>query len=350
MASSRALYARVGALILAGLALGVGFILFLTSGRVGSDGQLFETYVNESVQGVDVGSPVRYRGVPVGRITEIALVNAVYPPSRFPPPDSEREDAATIRAFQRVLIRFAIDMRRVGEIPSVDEAIRRGLRARIASAGLTGVSYLELDFVDPARYPPIRLYWRPVATYVPAVPSTVAQVTTAAETVLQRLSRIDVEALFGEIGGLIGALRGQLTDGDLAITIRQAGQLAAALGRAVDAAEVEATARAIREAAATIQSAAALIGGAETRTAIGNVATAAQGLRDAMARLPAAVQALEATVRAARAATTDAQADLVPILRDLRAAAANLRDTTELLRRSPSQAIFGAPPPPPDRR
>ena len=35
--------------------------------------------------------------------------------------------------------------------------------------------------------------------------------------------------------------------------------------------------------------------------------------------------------------------DLVPQLRDLRATAANLRDVTEALRRSPSQALWGAP-------
>ena len=53
----------------------------------------------------------------------------------------------------------------------------------------------------------------------------------------------------------------------------------------------------------------------------------------------------------ARGTTTDVKAELAPILRDLRATAGNLRDTTELLRRAPSQAIFGAPPPPtPDRR
>ena len=42
--------------------------------------------------------------------------------------------------------------------------------------------------------------------------------------------------------------------------------------------------------------------------------------------------------------------ELAPIIRDLRAAVGNLRDTTEQLRRYPSQAIFGAPPPAPEQR
>ena len=63
----------------------------------------------------------------------------------------------------------------------------------------------------------------------------------------------------------------------------------------------------------------------------------------------AAVTALEQTLRTARGTTSDLQADLSPLMRDLRSSVANLRDTTEALRRNPSQTILGAPPPPPNR-
>ncbi len=72
---------------------------------------------------------------------------------------------------------------------------------------------------------------------------------------------------------------------------------------------------------------------------------AAERLAAATAKLPALITALEATVRRANAGTTDIQADLVPVLRDARAAAANLRETTETLRRYPSSVLLGAPPP-----
>jgi paraquat-inducible protein B len=81
-----------------------------------------------------------------------------------------------------------------------------------------------------------------------------------------------------------------------------------------------------------------------------NAAAAAAELRTVVARLPASITSLEGGLRTARGATTDIQAELAPILRDLRAAVGNLRDTTEQLRRYPSQAILGAPPPPPERR
>ena len=69
MAAGRGLYLRVGVLILAGLALAVGFVLFFTAGRLRDDSVVFETYLRESVQGLEVGAPVRYRGVAIGRVS-----------------------------------------------------------------------------------------------------------------------------------------------------------------------------------------------------------------------------------------------------------------------------------------
>lgn len=327
------LYLRVGALLIVGAGLLVGFVLFLTAGRINSDaGLLFETYLRESVQGLDVGSSVRYRGVAVGRVTEIGLVSAEYLRER---------DSPFSPAYQLVMVRFAVDPRRIGRVPDLQEAIDNGLRTRIASQGLTGVSYIELDFVDEARrVPPPRLPWTPVAAFIPSVPSTITQVTSAAESLISRLNTLDIEGLMNNVNGLVGDLRGQVVSGDLAQALRDASTLLQTLRETVAGAEINQTLGDLRAAAGGV------------RDAAGTVQSTFTGpdIRNALARLPAVMQSLEATVRAARVATTDTQADLGPILRDLRATAANLRDTTEMLRRSPSQAIFGAPPPPPERR
>ena len=37
-----------------------------------------ETYIEESVQGLDIGSPMKFRGVLVGKVEEITLTSAVY--------------------------------------------------------------------------------------------------------------------------------------------------------------------------------------------------------------------------------------------------------------------------------
>jgi len=341
----RPLYFRVGALVVAGLVLAVGFVLFLTSGALRGQQVVFETYVRESVAGLDVGAPVRFRGVPVGRVTELGLVSVVYGATARAPEDT---------TARLVLVRFAVDPERYGRT-SVESAVAAGLRVRIASSGVTGLAYLEVDFTDPARAPVIDVPWTPTFPVIPSVPSTITQVTSAAERLMTQLAGLDLDALVGAINGLVTDLRRQVgTDGDLAVTLREAATTMTALREAVRDADLAATVRDIREAAQRVgaagESAQALLGGEEAATAIGNIGQAATDLRTAIARLPAVLQSLELALRAVRGTTTDAQADLGPLLRDLRATVASLRDTAEALRRSPSQSIFGAPPPPRDRR
>ena len=335
---SSALYLRVGLLVLVGLLLATGFVVFLLGKRSGGPMVTLETYSRESVQGLDVGAPVRYRGVPIGRVLEIGLASAEY---RRP------EGAAHTEAFQLVVIRFAVDPARIGEVPTAEEAIAMGLRARISSQGITGVNYLELDFVNPDRFPLVSVPWTPRYPFVPAIPSTVAQMRGAAEMLVERLTQMPIEQIVTDMASLIGGLSRQANDGDLATTLRNLAQIAAQLRVVMDSGALEALLAEAREAAVGARGVASA---PELREAITNVAAAANELRRTTQRLPATIDGMERTLRTGRHATTDIHSELVPILADLRATTASLRATAESLRASPSQSIFGAPPPAPERR
>jgi paraquat-inducible protein B len=317
-------------LALAAIALAVGFVLYLTAGQFGTKSDYFETYVGESIVGLDVGAAVRFRGVQIGRVTEISLAAAVY----------DVPEARTDRyAMQLVVIRFAVERTRVSRIASLDDMIAGGLRTRIASQGITGVTYLEIDILDPARYPPIQVPWTPRYEHIPAVPSTITQVTSAAEQILRRLEALDIEALVNNAAGLMGDLRRQVSDGEVATVLREAGETVAELRAEIRKVRLEETANELRGAIANM--------GDAGRSA--QELLASREIREALVRIPAAVTALEQTLRTARGTTADLQADLSPLMRDLRSSVANLRDTTESLRRNPSQTLLGAPPPPPNR-
>jgi paraquat-inducible protein B len=310
--------------------LAVGFIVYLTAGQFGSKSDYFETYVGESIVGLDVGASVRFRGVQIGRVTEISLAAAVY---------DVPEARANRYAMQLVVIRFAVERTRVARITSLEDMVAGGLRTRIASQGITGVTYLEIDILDPKRFPPIQVPWKPRYDHVPAVPSTITQVTSAAEQILRRLEGLDIEGLINNAAGLMGDLRRQVSDGEVAAALREAGETLAELRGAIRNARLEDTVAELRGAIANM--------GDAGRSA--QELLASREVREALVRIPAAVTALEQTLRTARGTTTDLQADLSPLMRDLRSSIANLRDTTESLRRNPSQTILGAPPPPPNR-
>ena len=78
---------------------------------------------------------------------------------------------------------------------------------------------------------------------------------------------------------------------------------------------------------------------------LANLSTAADRLAEGASKLPALITALEATSRRAGNSTADLQQSLVPMLRDMQATAANLRETTEALRQDPAQVLLGGPPP-----
>ncbi|WP_237217061.1 MlaD family protein [Falsiroseomonas oryziterrae] len=335
----KALYLRVGMLVVAGAILAAGFVIFLAGGRGQGPLTVFETYSRESVQGLDVGAPVRYRGVQIGRVTEIRLASTEY---------QRAAGVAFTEAFQLVLIRFAIDSAQIGEVPRTAEAVQLGLRARIAAQGITGVNYVELDFVPhPERFPPLAFPWTPRFPVIPSIPSTVAQVRGAAEQLVERLSQIPLEQIAQDLSTLVASLSRQSTDGDLAATLRETALTMARVRGVLESGEIE---RTIAEFRRTAEAAQGVASAPELRRALSSAASAADELRRSAERLPGTLQTFERTMRTARETTTDVQADLVPILQDLRATTASLRATADALRASPSQFLLGAPPPPPDRR
>src|SRR5580692_8231124 len=103
MTAGRAVFLRVGLLILGGWALVVGLVWFFAGEKV-SRGIAFETYFGESVEGLEVGAPVKYRGVTVGRVTETGLVTAEYG-SRTGPAQIDRQ------TYRLVFVRFMVDPR-----------------------------------------------------------------------------------------------------------------------------------------------------------------------------------------------------------------------------------------------
>ncbi|TPG46917.1 MCE family protein [Roseomonas nepalensis] len=334
-AQSRRLYLRVGVLILVGLALGLAFVLFFTAGKLGRKTQTFETYVRESVTGMDVGAAVRFRGVQLGQVTEINLVATSYPPPK---------DNFTA-AYQRVIVRFALDLTRLRDTPDVQQAVDNGLRARLATTGITGVGYIELDFVDKDRFPAEVPPWTAEYAVIPSIPSTVAQVTSVAEALAQRVSDLPIEQILGDMSGLLADLRRQVNEGDLARTAQAATETLATLQRTVADLNLPELSTELR---GTIAEARGLLAGPEVRGTLRNASAAMERLQQGMQRLPAAVAQVEAAARSVTNTVGDINGDLAPTLRDLRAASGSLRETTDGLRRAPAASLLAPAPPVPD--
>lgn len=115
------------------------------------------TYTTDNVFGLDVSSPVRLRGVPVGRVTDIR----VNPNGTIVQIDFEM--------FLDRLNTIGLDVSRLRTLTDVGGVFPH-LRAQLMGNPITGEAYLLLDQPENPP-PPMELGFKPNRPYVPSVPS-----------------------------------------------------------------------------------------------------------------------------------------------------------------------------------
>ncbi|MGC1907589.1 MAG: MlaD family protein [Candidatus Acidiferrum sp.] len=130
------------------------------------------TYTTENVSGLDVSSPVRYRGVPVGRVTEL----------RVDPRGITIE--IDFEIFVDRLNTIGVSSSRIRQIADFGGVFPR-LRARMVGNPVTGESYLLLDV---PQNPPsaVALGFTPSRPYVPSMPSVLATAQDRLPALLDR--------------------------------------------------------------------------------------------------------------------------------------------------------------------
>ena len=317
---------RVGMFIIAGFAAVLALIFFL-SGAALHPGTPYETYFQESVQGLDTGTAVKFRGVTIGKITDIGLVVAEYPPA------SSDQDA---KVYHQVVVRFTIDPKKLGHAANVANAIAHGLRVQIEPQGITGLAYLELSFVNERQYPTATVPWTPDSTVIPSIPSTLTQIQDALEQVMSSLSHVDLGQIVTQISALTTTLHDEITTGDAHQAVAAANTLLTNLNTTLTATDLPATSASIRT----------LASGPQTVQILAQLNQTTAQLAKISAQLPALVASSQATINQANETTADLQAQLLPMLQDMKTTTANLRTLSSELSRNPSQVLLSAPPPP----
>ena len=71
-------YFRLGVFVRAAIGVLIAIILIFGSGQLFKKSFMVETYLKQSVTGLDTGAAVRFRGVKVGQVTLIGLSGDIY--------------------------------------------------------------------------------------------------------------------------------------------------------------------------------------------------------------------------------------------------------------------------------
>jgi phospholipid/cholesterol/gamma-HCH transport system substrate-binding protein/paraquat-inducible protein B len=185
-------YFRLGIFVLAGIGVLLAVILIFGSGQIFKKSFYVETYIKQSVTGLDAGASVRFRGVKIGQVSMIGLSGDLY-----------EKDLPFHDRRQYVVVRMQIFGDKVNE-DQIGEFVKNNLRARVKSMGITGVNYVEFDFVSNAADSPQLPYsWKPKYPVIPSLPNQADEIISGIQKLIGALNDMNIDGTQKKLDALI---------------------------------------------------------------------------------------------------------------------------------------------------
>ena len=185
-------YFRLGVFVLAAIGVLIAIILIFGSGQLFKKSFMVETYLKQSVTGLDTGAAVRFRGVKVGQVTLIGLSGDIY-----------EKDVPFEKRLQYVVVRMQIFGDKLTE-KQIEDFVKNNLRARVKSMGITGVNYVEFDFLNgPSDYDPLPYNWQPAEPVIPSLPNQADEIIMGLQKFVTALNNANIDQLMVNLSTLM---------------------------------------------------------------------------------------------------------------------------------------------------
>ena len=176
----------VGAFVVVFAALLFACVVFFGRASFGNDSTQYVIYLRDSVNGLDIGSAVKFKGVKVGSVKAVKLHL-----------EGQRSDDLAVPVI--------IEIEHSSATGDYDRekllaAIRQGLRARVQlTSVVTGLLYVELDF-----FPGTVAVFRGNPDIIdlpeiPTIPSNTTEMMKAVSTILKDVSAADFAGLSAQL-------------------------------------------------------------------------------------------------------------------------------------------------------
>lgn len=306
----------VGGFILGGGLLLLVAVAALASGKYFTKNVRMVSVFPESVRGLQIGSPVTFRGVPLGSVTGIEAL-LVHEGGGIDIAVTYDIDPSRIHDASGAIKKLASE----GGTKAVEELAAKGLRAQLLSTSLvTGQLYIDLDF-----YPDLapRMLKRDFPyPQVPTAPTKLQLLSQRMEKLAANISDIPFDHVVRDLSETLQAFRDVARSTELRGAFASAGTAAKDFSRSM--ANVD-----------------KLV--ADLRTKVGD-ADVAQMMRDLHDTLDSAQKSM-AQLQQTVAGTSGVQREFSHTLAEIARAAAAVRVLADYLERNPSSIIEGKPAP-----
>jgi phospholipid/cholesterol/gamma-HCH transport system substrate-binding protein/paraquat-inducible protein B len=285
-------YFRLGVFVLAAIGVLVAVILIFGSGKFFKKSFYLETYIKQSVTGLDSGAAVRFRGVKIGQVTSIGLTG-----------DSYEKNLPFDKRRQYVVVRMKIFGEELTE-EQLNHFVKENLRARVKSMGITGVNYIEFDFVSSAAdYPTLPYDWEPEYPVLPSMPNQTDEIISGIQKFIDSANQMNIDSTQKKVDEVLVSLNtlmvgdGKGNEGFIR-SVKELNILLARIAKVTDKDE----------------------------------------LNILMRELVGAVTSLRQTI-------TSAQGDTASTLENLKQTSENLNELSRIASQSPASLLWAEPPP-----
>jgi phospholipid/cholesterol/gamma-HCH transport system substrate-binding protein len=155
----------IGIFVILGCLLGVVAIIWVGATSYFQKGETYISYFDESVQGLQLDSSVKYRGVEIGRVEQI---------------------------------RVAPDNRLIGVVMKVNlrDDLQKNAVAQLKSAGITGIMFVDLDRKKPGE-PDLspRIEFPSEYPIIPTRPSEIQRLVAGINDIVAKFNQIDAKGI-----------------------------------------------------------------------------------------------------------------------------------------------------------
>jgi phospholipid/cholesterol/gamma-HCH transport system substrate-binding protein len=348
----------VGLFIAIGMAITIVAIIWLGMSKYLEKGQLYVAYFDESIQGLDKDSPVKYRGVSVGRVKSVGVA----------------PDGTLVQVIMKIETKLE---------PEIEKESLEDIVAQLKSIGITGIMFLELDrkkksapdlspkLTFEPKYPVIATRPSEIKLFIEGVNDVLIQLksldgkelTDKARATIGKIDRtvddIQIKEISADIRTTLNNINRILTDTQLPRMVNRmdsaARSAASLIGTAQDtikrfdnmlAANEKGIDTAVGEINRVIQNA------NNTVTLLDQIVSGnKQELMDAISGFNRSIKNLESLLTEGRrlvkqgdSTFSELQPRLLVIMQQLEITVDNLKSFSENIADQPSQLLFGEPP------
>ena len=319
----------VGLFLICGFSVVIIAVIWLGMSNYLEKGSYFVSYFDESVQGLDKDSPVKYRGVRIGRVDQIGVA-----------PDGK---------LIEVILKIETDFR-----PNHGN---EDIVAQLKSVGITGLMFIELEQAGvrvPDVLPPFS--FEPSYTVIPTRTSEIAKLFKGIEDIIGLFRSLDAGEISKQLTGALSKINSVLDKAQFETIASDVHAAVINIKKFVQPGQINRTLSAITQAADSVNQMADNADGGigEIRTTVshldGVLTTSGQDVNQITAELKSSAAEFKRTLQTATHLLGNTDQQVAHVQREVMLTLNRIEQATDALNQfltqvavQPSQLVFSAP-------